>query len=321
MFDWNTLTYRDEVDDFVKKNESYVEEFLLLLLLLKQKQFNGTFSQKDADRSLKQIKEITQSMYDYNSKWIEKHISMAGKDGMVLALTSMGLIKPPNDMFDVLKLRTTTNWNSVSKKTTDSIIARLQNDMKMVTDNVQRRAMQSVREIIAENFRQSVIQKKIKSGTISDRSVAQLKQLYGDKVNHVITDTLGRKWKMKDYVDTIVQTAMMEATNQSLMAAGISHGKTLGVITHAPNTKDMCRFHQGRIIKLDDSINEPYPSYHELQSSGQVFHMRCRHRVDIFTGNPDEFEQKNEISDLALGTNTTSIKKALSILGMDEEDF
>lgn len=318
--DWNEVTYQDEVDELVDENSRTLESIVVILLLLKQKQMMGKFSQNEANLSLRKIDRLMKSLQEYNRKWIEKNVPFAGKDGVYLALSSLGLTDKPKSFDDIFRFRKTT----VSKSQQAEFllfIERLDNDLLGVTNQMNRRARQAVREIIAENFREQTIKKKITKEALINSSVGELSTRFGDTVNHAITDSMGRKWKLKDYVTTLVNTTLMEVTNQATINESLRHGITLGQISTVSTSKDACVFHQGSIVRLDDSVNAPFPSVRELQLSGQIFHPNCKHRIvpiDLADVSDDELshiQNKNDTSSLALATGKRNVNSIRKLIG------
>lgn len=264
------LTYSSE--EVTQENESYVEEVLLLLLLLKQKQLAGNFSQKEADITMQRIAAKRKKIDEFNAKWSRANVPLAVNDGVVLSRSSLGTLGAyvPGIILPLLP---------ANKKLIDSVMGALDNDLANVTENIERRAKQSIREIVAASFRQQLAKKRFDNGVTAHIASAKLKQMYGEQVDNVITDSLGRRWKMKTYVDMLVNTTMMEATNRALINDAIDAGVHLGQITIAPGTKDSCRIHEGSLVRLDESVDAPYPTYDELKASGTIFHPQCRHRI------------------------------------------
>jgi tRNA U55 pseudouridine synthase TruB len=256
------MNYDDEITALADENNHYVEAVILLLLLLKQKQQSGSISKKDTDKILKEIESKTKDIKSFNHSWADRMIKISVTNGVSYALDNLDIDIPDAKI----------SINISNKALINAAIEELQNNLDNVGDNIQKRARQSVREILSENMRKQTLEKRQDGLDSAKNTKTQLKALYGDKVDNVITDSMGRNWKMDQYINMIANTSLMNAQNDASINEGINRGYTLGQITLAPNTKDACRFHQGRIVKLDDSIDAPYPSVQELKNSGQIFH-------------------------------------------------
>lgn len=100
----------------------------------------------------------------------------------------------------------------------------------------------------------------------------------GDALDTGLIDSAGRRWKPSTYAETVVRTKMLNAHIDSTTNEALECGAQYGIIS-SHGASDACRFHEGRIVKLDPNAPGDYPTVDELRSTLQIFHPNCKHVV------------------------------------------
>jgi hypothetical protein len=173
------------------------------------------------------------------------------------------------------------------------------NDLLQVTRNTDFMVKKLVQETMGKHL---TARNLLKTGR-QDLVGLVLKDLRGkgleDSISNnmiAIVDKAGRRWKVNTYVDMVVQTKAHQVYVQGIKDFSSSHGGKgdLARIPHNPLTKDACLKHEGKIISMTGAT-AGYETYDYLQSTGDIFHPRCRHAPIPYWDEDSIPKDKNKI--------------------------
>jgi hypothetical protein len=233
---------------------------------------------KDFSRaqSLAMLKEVERALkkVDRKSKaWIDENIPAAANAGRASTLVSLGLVKDMEEAKKVLQ------FNKLDTGIVEKAVADLQNDLLAVTQNMGAKAVRVVRSVVAVKMSASMTAGVNGRKAISRDIEQRLKERLKDAADEAIVDAAKRTWKVEHYVDMVTRTKMLETYRSAKTEEALERGSQYAIVTTNGGTKDACRFHEGRIIKLDPSAEGSYMTYEELKASNQIFHPNCKHHI------------------------------------------
>ncbi|MCH5476770.1 minor capsid protein [Bacillus cereus] len=205
--------------------------------------------------------------------WVEENIVIASKDGIAQSLVSLGYAK---DYEEALLIARFSQVNSEMVRTAAADTYR---NVLAVTENMQDQIQTTIRRISAEVITTGIAMQR-NSKVISKElreSIQKMQAKLKESVDVAIVDAAGRHWKVKHYTEMLARTKMMETQITASMNEAIDRGAYYATISINANTKDACRYHQGRIVKLKAEAPGNYPTVDQLKTTGQIFHPNCKH--------------------------------------------
>ena len=221
------------------------------------------------------IRDILASLDADVALWSQAAMTTAVTDGAAAALFSLGLAKTIEEARAIVQL------NTLNRELVLTLIADTQTDLLAVTQNVSRRTRSVIRRGTARVLRQNAAVGINSTRTNTSDLVKAWKKDLNGALNSGIIDAAGRRWRPTTYAETLVRTKMMQAHTEATTNEALTRGALYGMIsTH--QAVDACRYHEGRIVKLDASAPGDYPTVEELRESRQIFHPNCRHIVSAF---------------------------------------
>ncbi|MDP4549839.1 phage minor capsid protein [Alkalihalobacillus macyae] len=212
------------------------------------------------------LNEVTEEGY----KWVEEHIPKVATEGVVASLMSLGVVDSLQEAKNIAKL------NNLNKTLVETMIADTQEDLLQVTQKMSKRFKVAMRQATAESFRENYAKNINGVPTIRTDIKRRLKDDLVSSVEKGVIYADGRKVSLHDYVDAVVRTKSMDAFNEAHTNESVSREAYYAIIS-SHGAKDACSFHEGRIVKLIESAPGDYTTLSELQGSGQIFHIRCKH--------------------------------------------
>jgi len=90
-----------------------------------------------------------------------------------------------------------------------------------------------------------------------------------------LIDRGGRNWKLDNYAKMLSSEMMATTARKAITNTGSENGLDLYEIT-SHGAKDACRFHEAEIFSLTGKT-AGFPTLSELEASGEIFHVGCRH--------------------------------------------
>lgn len=163
----------------------------------------------------------------------------------------------------------------------NQLIADTMTDLAAATDNTEMYIKQIIRGVFSEGMGMKAIQ-----NFGQEQVIAELTSKLAEKGLSKTTltegfiglvDKAGKKWNLKDYVDVVVKTKLMDADNEANRSAGAINNYDLAVISSHGATDD-CSKWEGCIISMN-GMTEGYITYEEVKATNECFHPRCQHHL------------------------------------------
>lgn len=263
--------YDKDIDKLIREYQRGMLELHSMLM----REDISNLSKRNIVALMKRVEERLGELDLFAKDWIEANIPTAIADGASATMVNLGLAATIEEAREVVK------FNKPNKALMDAAIADTQESLLGVTDKTKTRVKTAVRQAFSE-----VMKANMSRGVNGVRGMSRdiQKRIYeklGKSVEKSIRDSAGRNYKPKDYVDTAVRTKMLETYREAQTNEALHRGARHGIISYA-GSKDACRFHEGRIIKLDATASGNYPTYDELKASNQIFHPRCVHHFSVY---------------------------------------
>lgn len=254
-----------------KLKRAYQSAILAILRELERMDV-ANLTQANARAHLADIAKILAGLDKESAQWVSDNIPLAARDGVAKTLVELGVVASLDEARGVVK------FNRANKALIDAAIADTQSDLLAVTQNVDRKVKSAVRRVTSEVMRSNYAGGTVGRKTITKEILEGLRKELGKSVETGIIDKIGRRWDPSVYANMLVRTKMQQTHIEATRNEAVQRGALYGIISSHGAT-DSCRFHEGRIIKLDPSAPGDYPTYEQLQATGQVFHVNCRHVV------------------------------------------
>ncbi|MDQ0168765.1 phage minor capsid protein [Paenibacillus tundrae] len=226
-------------------------------------------SRAHAKAALAEVAAILRDLNSESAAWVAEYIPKAATDGVARAIVELGVASTIAEAEKIVK------FNRINRELVASAIADTQADLLAVTQNIDRRVRQAVRQATAESFRANMAAGINGRRTINADILARIKQTLGNATNTGIIDAAGRRWKPEVYVDTVTRTKLNAAHRDATMNEAIGRGVYYARIS-SHGAKDACRNWEGRIVKLTPDASGDYPYVGDLPRR-EIFHPRCRH--------------------------------------------
>lgn len=224
------------------------------------------FRRANALATLKSISEILSELDEKSSAWVKKNVPKAATDGIVHALVALDVAKTVKEAEKIVA------FNDVNEYMVAAAVADTQADLLAVTQNVDRKTRAAVRKAVSDSMRINMA-----SGTNGRRSITEsVRKALQSSVNTGIIDARGNRWRPEVYADMVVRTKMMETYREAHTNEAVGRGVYYAKIS-SHGAKDLCRFHEGQVIRLTEDAPGSYPTYDELKATGEIFHPRCKH--------------------------------------------
>lgn len=260
-------TYEYDVDKLVRYYRKAATEIVYLLT-------NFDLNALNASKRKKILQEIEAILKDVDinaEEWIKENIPKAYREGQAATLVTLGVAATIAEANDLI------SFSNLNRYAVNALIEDTFNDLLQATQNTRRKVKQTVREVFAEQMRsksaQSLGSKAMKRDIIKDLR----EQLY-DAGTFAIRDSANRKWSIEHYTNVVVRTKMQQAHVEGTTNQAIEREAFYGVIS-SHGAKDSCKYHEGRIVKLDPDAPGNYPTVKELKATGQIFHPNCKHTI------------------------------------------
>lgn len=215
---------------------------------------------------LKQIDAILAQLNEQGIAWADEALTVAAMHGTADVIYSGGDMSYGEAL--AVATLSTTNKAYVYAQTLE-----MQDDILAITQNMSKQAKLFVTQTFSTKLREQLVSGNNNAKTLKS---AVTRRLSDDKTLF-IRDAAGRRWKIRDYVDMIVQTKMMTAHKTASINAGLESKMQYGRISRHYATDDCAKW-EGKIVKLDASAPGEYPTLDDLPSR-EIFHPRCRHVV------------------------------------------
>lgn len=143
--------------------------------------------------------------------------------------------------------------------------------------------------------RKEVIRNIIGSGQIRGAEVAKevSQELKRSGIVSLI-DKGGKKWEIDTYAKMLTQNTLANTAREAQFNTAREYGFDLVQIT-SHGASDSCRFWEDKIVSLTGET-KGYPTLSEVQASGEIFHVNCRHSYFVVV-NPSNNEINKSITE------------------------
>jgi hypothetical protein len=281
--------YDHDIDRLVKEYKKAMKK--LYSLLMRTDVHN--LQRANALALIKEIEKELKLLDLFAADWIAENIPIAAEHGVASSLVTLGLVETIEEARAVVK------FNKINAAAIEAAIADTQEDLLQMTQNVKKRVRNAIRQVTADVMRENMTRGVNGIRTNSRDITRGLYEKLGKSLDTGIVDARNYKWKPTHYVDTVVRTKMLDIYRETHTNEALSRGAQYAVIS-SHGAKDACRFHEGRIVKLDPNAEGSYPTIDELRGSNQIFHPRCKHtyaairNLDRLTPSLKENAEKQE---------------------------
>lgn len=240
----------------VEMNNLFLNDFQRAQIVITQKNIEGI------------LKELNTGV----ASWTDDHMTKAVTEGIATTLFSLFLAE---NMDEARKM---VQFTSLNKLLIQAITADTQTDLLQVSNNVSRKLRNAIRKGTSKSMRANLTQGVNGTQTLKYDLLKQWNKDVGSALKNGIIDSGGRVWKPSTYAETVVRTKMLNGHIEATTNEALERGAQYGIIS-SHQAKDACRFHEGRIVKLDPNAEGDYPTVDELRESGQIFHPNCKHVI------------------------------------------
>lgn len=211
-------------------------------------------------------------------EWVKENVPLAAKEGIAQTLHSLGYAET------IAAARQIARFSQVNSEMARAAAADTMKNVLAITDNMAEEMQKEIRKA-SMNVISSGIARSRNSTVMSDELKEQIKKIKEDlkgAVDTAIIDAGGRRWSVDHYTDMLARTKLTEIQREATQNEAIRRDAFYATISFNGSTKDACRYHQGRIIKLTAEAEGNYPTYDQLKATGQIFHPNCKHHIVPF---------------------------------------
>lgn len=225
------------------------------------------FERAQTVATLAEIKRILKELNDVSDEWASANMERAVTDGIVRSLVSLGLVA------DIAEAQAIVKFSRLNRELVKSAVADTQADLLAVTQNIERKTRQAIRQAAATTMRSNLTRGINGTQTIRRDILAQL----DSATKTGIIDAAGRRWKPQVYVEMAVRTKMLAAHKEATINDALSRGVYYAIISSHGAT-DACRNWEGKIVKLTPEADGDYPYVGDLPRR-EIFHPNCKHVI------------------------------------------
>jgi hypothetical protein len=260
-------TYEKDIERLIHFYRKGAQQILHELLTMNL----DSMSEKRRRALLKSIREILAEIDNEAGPLLKDVITRAYQDGQAGALVSLG------EATTIAVAADMVSNAAINRHFVDVMINDTFEDLLAMTDNMERRVKRVVRNVVGEQLRAKAAANEGRR-SMTGEVIQRLRKELEAAGSVGIVDRAGRRWKVEDYADMVVRTKIQQAHIEGVRNEAILRGALYGQISRHGAT-DACRYHEGRIVKLDPNAPGPYPTIESLRSTGQIWHPRCKHTV------------------------------------------
>lgn len=258
--------YKYDAAELVKFFEETRDETRTMLLEMASE---GKITRARLTAYEKQYELIIKQLRESGVQWADQAVTKAATEGIADSLVSLGLAETKAAALAVVA------FSKVNQAYLTAQIADTQRDILLVTQNMERETKQLFQRVYRTQLRSQAVK--------NDNSMRQLKRSLDKALraelksaaDSAIVDSAGKTWKLRNYVDMLVQTKMMEAHRESSINTGLEEGALHGRISKH-GARDACARWEGKIVKLVPDAPGEYPYLGDIPRR-QLFHNRCKH--------------------------------------------
>lgn len=234
--------------------------------------FLSDFQRAQIITTQKNIEEIILQLNNGITAWSSTAMTGAVTEGAAATLFSLFLVESMEEARKVVQ------FSALNDLLVRSVVADTLTDLLNVSNNVSRKVRNAIQKGTARVMRENITQGINGTQTMKYDLLKQWKKDVGDALQTGLIDVRGRVWKPSTYAETVARTKMLSAHIDATTNEALERGAQYGIIS-SHGAKDACRFHEGRIIKLDPNAPGDYPTEEELRATLQIFHPNCKHVI------------------------------------------
>jgi hypothetical protein len=229
-------------------------------------------SRANAKLALAEVAKILRSLDADSAAWAERYIPLAATDGVVRAMVDLGAAPSVEEAQKIAK------FTRINREYVAAAVADTQADLLAVTQNIDRRVKQAIRQAAGESMRANLTKGVNGQRTIQRDMLAQMRKTLGSAVETGIVDAAGRRWKPEVYVEMAARTKMNVTHREATVNEAVGRGVYYARISRHGAT-DACGPWEGRIVKLVREAPGDYPFVGDI-SRRTLFHPYCRHTLN-----------------------------------------
>lgn len=226
-------------------------------------------SRANAKAALAEVAAILRGLNEESAAWVEKHVPKAATDGVIRAIVDLGAAETVAEAEKIAK------FNRINREFVASAVADTQADILAVTQNVDRRVKQAVRQATAESMRANLTKGVNGQRTLNADMLQRMRQTLGSAIDTGIIDSAGRRWKPDVYVEMLSRTKMNATHREATINEAVGRGAYYARVSRHGAT-DACLNWEGRIVKLTPDAPGDYPYVGDI-SRRELFHPKCKH--------------------------------------------
>lgn len=228
-------------------------------------------SRANARAALAEVAATLRSLNEESAAWVERYIPKAATDGIARTILALGAAETLQDAEKIVK------FNRINREFVASAVADTQADLLAVTQNVDRRVRQAIRQVTADSMRANLTRGINGNRTLNTDILGRMKKTLGSAIDTGIIDSAGRRWSPENYVKMLTRTKMAATQRESTINEAVGRGAYYGVISRH-NAVDKCRGYEGMIVKLTQDAPGEYRYIGDLPRN-EIFHPNCKHLV------------------------------------------
>ncbi|MGE6488506.1 phage minor capsid protein [Paenisporosarcina sp. NPDC076898] len=260
--------YNDDIQLLVKEYELAIKRLEKEMNTL----FINDFQRAQILITQKNIEAILEELNTGVTTWTSTFMPSAVTEGIATTLFSLSLVESMKDA------RKMVQFSEINDLLVRAIVADTQDDLLQVTNNVSRKLRNAIRKGTGKSMRANLTQGINGTQALKRDVLKEWKKDLGDALGTGIIDKAGRRWKPATYAEMVVRTKMLNAHIEATTNEALENGVQYAIVS-SHNAPNACRFHEGRIVKLDPNAPGDYPTIEELRNSGQIFHPNCKHVI------------------------------------------
>ncbi|AHV98992.1 phage minor capsid protein [Paenibacillus sabinae] len=228
-------------------------------------------SRANAKAALAEVAAILRGLNTESAAWVEKHVPKAATDGVIRAIVDLGAVETVEEAEKIAK------FNRINREFVAAAVADTQADILAVTQNVDRRVKQAVRQATAESLRANLTKGVNGQRTLNADMLQRMRKTLGSAIDTGIVDSASRRWSPENYVQMLTRTKMSQTHREATTNEAVSRGAYYAVVSRH-GAKDACSKYEGTIVKLTPDAPGSYPYVGDIPRR-ELFHPCCRHTL------------------------------------------
>lgn len=205
---------------------------------------------------------------------LEALLKKSHKAGQAQALLSLG------EATTLAEATAGVSFSLFAQKSVEKMVTDTFEDVLALTTRTNKKIIQTVRDVSGEVMRMNAMNQIGYDTTRKEIMEKLIKQGFSKKITKDfkgVTDSAGRRWELKKYVNMLVKTKIQQAYSEGVRAESIERGTDLAMIS-SHGAEDACSHFEGMVISMTGATKGLY-TYDELRRSNKIFHPHCKHTI------------------------------------------